>query len=101
MSAPIQASASVHVVPASNCVRSSTRIPESKPGDTGVTSIADSSSGKEVVALAKGGAGGRWSGQEVPLRKPIERHRQPRHQARSALLPSNLTAKERGGQRCK
>src|SRR3984893_7537168 len=55
MSAPIQASASVHVVPASNCVRASTRIPESKPGDTGVTSIADSSSEKEVVAPAKGG----------------------------------------------
>src|ERR1700730_13996777 len=57
MSAPIQASASVHVVPASNCVRSSTRIPERKPGDTGVTSIADSSSGKEVDAPAKGGPG--------------------------------------------
>src|SRR6266404_4652362 len=42
MSAPIQASASVHVVPASNCVRSSTRIPESKPGDRGVTSIGGS-----------------------------------------------------------
>src|SRR3984893_8353979 len=39
MSAPIQASASVHVVPASNCVRSSTRIPARQPGDTGVTSI--------------------------------------------------------------
>src|SRR5207248_1081802 len=39
MSAPIQASASVQVVPASNCVRSSTRIPARQPGDTGVTVI--------------------------------------------------------------
>src|ERR1700719_3484627 len=57
MSAPIQASASVHVVPASNCVRSSTRIPERKPGDTGVTSIAESSSGKKLKAPPKGGPG--------------------------------------------
>src|ERR1700730_13724042 len=45
MSAPIQASASVQVVPASNCVRSSTRIPVRQPGDAGVTSIVDSLSG--------------------------------------------------------
>src|ERR1700730_3136454 len=45
MSAPIQASASVQVVPASNCVRSSTRIPVRQPGDAGVTSIVDSFSG--------------------------------------------------------
>src|SRR5437660_5516514 len=42
MSAPIQASASVQVVPASNCVRSSTRIPARQPGDTGVTVILGS-----------------------------------------------------------
>src|SRR5882672_11639315 len=42
MSAPIQASASVHVVPAPNGVRSSTRIPESKTGDRDVTSIGGS-----------------------------------------------------------
>src|ERR1700687_1854569 len=47
MSAPIQASASVHVVPASNCVRSSTRIPARQPGDTGVTSIEHSLPGSE------------------------------------------------------
>src|SRR5262249_54208124 len=39
MSAPIQASASVQVVPASNCVRSSTRMPARQPGDAGATGI--------------------------------------------------------------
>src|SRR5438477_12704928 len=41
MSAPIQASASVQVVPASNCVRSRTRMPFSKPGDMGATAIVE------------------------------------------------------------
>src|SRR5215831_5198561 len=41
MSAPIQASASVQVVPASNCVRSRTRMPLRRPGDTGVTVIVE------------------------------------------------------------
>src|SRR5262245_18398730 len=41
MSAPIQASASVQVVPASNCVRSRTRMPLSRPGDIGVTVIVE------------------------------------------------------------
>src|SRR6478609_5246498 len=45
MSAPIQASASVQVVPASNYVRSSTRIPARQPGDAGVTSIVGSFQG--------------------------------------------------------
>src|SRR4051794_37045293 len=42
MSAPIHASASVQVVPASNCVRSSTRMPARTPGETGVTPMKDS-----------------------------------------------------------
>src|SRR5215831_20180322 len=41
MSAPIQASASVQVVPASNCVRSRTRMPLRRPGDMGVTVIVE------------------------------------------------------------
>src|SRR5437773_106419 len=45
MSAPIQASASVQVVPASNCVKSSTRMPARQPGDIGVTAIAGSLAG--------------------------------------------------------
>src|SRR5207237_9973645 len=48
VSAPIQASASVQVVPASNCVRSSTRIPAKYPGHTGVTSIVVSLSGMDL-----------------------------------------------------
>src|SRR5260221_6184962 len=54
MSAPIQASASVQVVPASNCVRSSTRIPVRQPGDAGVTSIVDSLSGKKPADAGSG-----------------------------------------------
>src|SRR5712692_5705561 len=46
MSAPIQASASVQVVPASNCVKSRTRMPARQPGDTGVTAIVDSYRGE-------------------------------------------------------
>src|SRR5882672_8960069 len=56
MSAPIQASASVHVVPASNWVRSSTRMPAKQPGDTGVTSILDSF-GEWTCRLRKAGEG--------------------------------------------
>src|SRR6476619_5388330 len=41
MSAPIQARASVQVVPASNCVRSRTRMPARQPGDTGVTVMTE------------------------------------------------------------
>src|SRR2546423_9831343 len=49
MSAPIQASASVQVVPASNWVRSSTRMPDRQPGEAGVTFMADSLSGANNV----------------------------------------------------
>src|SRR5205823_1433336 len=54
MSAPIQASASVQVVPASNCVRSSTRIPVRQPGHAGVTSIVDSLSGRKLSPRERG-----------------------------------------------
>src|SRR5208282_2371056 len=96
MSAPIQASASVQVVPASNCVRSSTRIPARQPGEAGVTSIVGSLSGEEVV-MREGGAIGSVSPPLQTSRPPSCRRSRGKAAAKKRHRPLATFGKNRNG----